>query len=70
MARIAWLVWALVHVFNLIGFRNRILVMIQWAWSYLTYGRGARLIHEGWERHRRPGAEPRATVTPQEPPWN
>ncbi len=41
---LAWLVWTFVHIFFLIGFRNRIMVMIQWAWSYLTYGRGARLI--------------------------
>ena len=41
---IAWLIWTFVHIFFLIGFRNRVLVMIQWAWSYLTYGRGARLI--------------------------
>lgn len=41
---LAWLVWTFVHIFFLIGFRNRILVMIQWAWSYVTYGRGARLI--------------------------
>jgi NADH:quinone reductase (non-electrogenic) len=41
---LAWMVWTFVHIFFLIGFRNRILVMIQWAWSYLTYGRGARLI--------------------------
>ncbi len=41
---LAWLTWTFVHIFFLIGFRNRILVMIQWAWSYLTYGRGARLI--------------------------
>jgi NADH:ubiquinone reductase (H+-translocating) len=41
---LAWLIWTFVHIFFLIGFRNRILVMIQWAWSYLTYGRGARLI--------------------------
>ena len=40
----AWLAWLFVHIFFLIGFRNRILVMIQWAWSYLTYERGARLI--------------------------
>jgi len=33
-----------VHVFNLIGFRNRLVVSIQWTWSYLTYQRGARLI--------------------------
>lgn len=41
---LAWLLWLLVHIFFLIGFRNRLLVMIQWAWSYLTYDRGARLI--------------------------
>jgi NADH dehydrogenase len=41
---LAWLTWTFVHIFFLIGFRNRVLVMIQWAWSYLTYGRGARLI--------------------------
>jgi NADH:ubiquinone reductase (H+-translocating) len=41
---LAWLTWTFVHIFFLIGFRNRVLVMIQWAWSYVTYGRGARLI--------------------------
>ena len=41
---LAWLSWLFVHIFFLIGFRNRILVMIQWAWSYFTYERGARLI--------------------------
>lgn len=40
----AWLAWLFVHVFFLIGFRNRLIVLIQWAWSYLTYERGARLI--------------------------
>jgi len=41
---LAWLAWLFVHIFFLIGFRNRLIVMIQWAWSYLTYERGARLI--------------------------
>jgi NADH:ubiquinone reductase (H+-translocating) len=41
---IAWLSWLFIHIFFLIGFRNRILVLIQWAWSYVTYERGARLI--------------------------
>jgi NADH dehydrogenase len=41
---LAWLAWLFVHIFFLIGFRNRILVMIQWAWSYFTYDRSARLI--------------------------
>jgi len=40
----AWLAWLFIHIFFLIGFRNRLIVLIQWAWSYLTYERGARLI--------------------------
>jgi len=40
----AWLGWLFIHIFFLIGFRNRLIVLIQWAWSYLTYERGARLI--------------------------
>jgi NADH:ubiquinone reductase (H+-translocating) len=43
---IAWLAWIFVHIFFLIGFRNRVLVLIQWAWSYFTYGVGARIITE------------------------
>jgi NADH dehydrogenase len=41
---LAWLSWLFIHIFFLIGFRNRLLVFIQWAWSYITYERGARLI--------------------------
>ena len=41
---LAWLSWLFIHILFLIGFRNRILVMFQWAWSYLTYERSARLI--------------------------
>ena len=41
---IAWLTWLFVHITYLIGFQNRLLVLIQWAWSYFTYDRGARLI--------------------------
>lgn len=41
---IAWLIWALVHIFYLIGFRNRIIVMLRWAWAYIVFERGARLI--------------------------
>jgi NADH:ubiquinone reductase (H+-translocating) len=41
---IAWLSWLFVHILFLIGFRNRLIVFIQWAWSYVTYERGARLI--------------------------
>ena len=41
---LAWMSWLFIHIFFLIGFRNRIIVLIQWAWSYFTYERGARLI--------------------------
>ncbi|MDF1743971.1 MAG: NAD(P)/FAD-dependent oxidoreductase, partial [Gimesia sp.] len=41
---IAWVVWLVVHIFYLTGFKNRILVVMQWAWSYLSFRRGARLI--------------------------
>ncbi len=40
----AWLLWGLVHVAFLIGFRNRIIVLLDWLWSYITFKRGARLI--------------------------
>jgi NADH:ubiquinone reductase (H+-translocating) len=40
----AWFAWLAIHIFFLIGFRNRFLVITQWAWAYLTYQRGARLI--------------------------
>ena len=41
---IAWLAWLLVHIYQLIGFENRLLILVRWAWSYFTYARGARLI--------------------------
>jgi NADH dehydrogenase len=41
---LAWLMWALIHVVLLIGFRNRLMVMSEWAWAYLTRERSARLI--------------------------
>jgi NADH dehydrogenase len=44
----AWLIWIFVHIFFLIGFRNRVMVLLEWAWSYLTYQRGARIITWPW----------------------
>ncbi len=41
---IAWIAWLVVHIFFLIGFRNRVVVLLQWAWAYISYQRGARLI--------------------------
>jgi NADH dehydrogenase len=44
---LAWLAWLVVHIWYLIGFRNRFVVFFDWAWSYFTYRRGARLITGG-----------------------
>jgi NADH dehydrogenase len=46
---LAWLAWLFVHLLFLIGFENRVLVLIQWAASYLSYQRGARLITGPWQ---------------------
>ncbi len=48
----AWLAWLVVHIYYLTGFRNRLFVVLQWAWSYMTFRRGARLILEKeWRFH-------------------
>ena len=41
---LAWVIWGIVHIFFLIGFRNRASVFLNWVWAWVTYGRGARLI--------------------------
>ncbi len=41
---VAWLIWVVVHIFNLIGFRDRLIVLIDWAWDYVFFERGIRLI--------------------------
>jgi NADH dehydrogenase len=52
---VAWLMWLFVHIFQLIGFRNRLSVMTQWAFSYMTYQRSVRLItgDDSWTSRRR-----------------
>ena len=40
----AWLLWCFAHIYFLIGFRNRFVVMLNWAWNFLSFQRGARLI--------------------------
>ncbi|MFO1362884.1 MAG: NAD(P)/FAD-dependent oxidoreductase [Burkholderiales bacterium] len=47
----AWLFWLFVHIFFLIGFRNRLMVFADWAWSYLTFARVARIVMTG-ESHK------------------
>lgn len=70
---VAWLSWLFVHILFLIGFRNRLLVFIQWAWSYVTYERGARLITgstylPGWTAPQPAPNRAPATPEPQEIP--
>ena len=64
---LAWLIWIFVHIFFLIGFRNRVLVLLEWAWSYLTYSRGARLITEETQT-RGATLRPAVTSTPTPAP--
>ena len=45
--RIGWIFWSIIHIYFLIGFRNRLIVFINWLWSYLTFSKGARLITDG-----------------------
>ncbi|HEY3081529.1 MAG TPA: NAD(P)/FAD-dependent oxidoreductase [Chloroflexota bacterium] len=45
----AWLLWGGLHIFYLIGFHHRVVVLIQWLWAYLTHRRGARLITRPWQ---------------------
>jgi NADH dehydrogenase len=52
----AWLAWLFVHIFFLIGFRNRIAVIFTWAWSYFSFNKGARLITRGFQSETRPPA--------------
>jgi len=52
----AWLAWLFVHIIFLVGFRNRLLVLVQWAWAYLTFDKGARLITRNFQAEQRPPA--------------
>jgi NADH dehydrogenase len=67
----AWVTWIVVHIFFLIGFRNRVAVMASWVWTYFTFTRGARLITGdqrlvGWQEQVNAGpARPEAAVDPE-----
>jgi NADH dehydrogenase len=50
----AWLAWLFVHIIFLVGFRNRLAVLIQWAWAYVTFNKGARLITRNFQAESRP----------------
>jgi NADH dehydrogenase len=51
---VAWLAWLFVHIIFLVGFRNRVAVLIQWAWAYVTFNKGARLITRNFQAETRP----------------
>jgi NADH dehydrogenase len=51
---LAWLAWLFVHIMFLVSFRNRIMVLMQWAWAYLTFDAGARLITRNFQAEQRP----------------
>ena len=50
----AWLVWLFIHIIFLVGFRSRIAVLMQWAWAYVTFNKGARLITRNFQAETRP----------------
>jgi len=52
----AWVVWLFIHIIFLVGYRNRIAVLMQWAWAYLTFNKGARLITRNFQAETRPPA--------------
>ncbi len=52
----AWLAWLFVHIIFLVGFRNRIAVLFQWAWAYFSFNKGARLITRNFQSEQRPPA--------------
>jgi NADH:ubiquinone reductase (H+-translocating) len=52
----AWLAWLFVHIIFLVGFRNRLAVLFQWAWAYVTFNKGARLITRNFQAEHRPPA--------------
>ena len=52
---VAWVAWMLIHVLYLVGFRNRLAVLISWAWAYVRMQRGARLIYDSVEEKQGSG---------------
>jgi len=52
----AWLAWLFVHIIFLVGFRNRVAVLFQWAWAYFSFNKGARLITRNFQAETRPPA--------------
>jgi hypothetical protein len=65
---LAWWAWLVVHIYYLSGFQNRLVVLIQWAWSFVTFGRGARLIVEKqWRSYADEPTTDAVSAEPREP---
>jgi hypothetical protein len=68
---LAWLLWLFIHLMYLVGFRNRLLVFVQWLWNYIIYRRGVRLIVDHGQpygdRNTGQAAEPPTPLVRQEP---
>ncbi len=63
----AWLAWLVVHIYFLTGFRNRLFVILSWAWSFIAFRRGARLIlAKDWRMYSTASPEPSAEVIQQQ----
>jgi NADH:ubiquinone reductase (H+-translocating) len=63
----AWLTWLFIHLIFLVGFRNRLLVLFQWTWSYFTFSRGARLIYGSFWPKKEPLAAINGSLDPSQP---
>lgn len=66
---VAWLIWVFIHLMALVGFRNRLVVFLKWAWAWFTFERSSRLVwqgesHEPWNRV--PGEQPRPQAPSRE----
>ena len=59
---LAWLFWVALHIYFLIGFRSRIIVIINWAWAYFTHSRGARIILGNDDVRDTDGRQEKSTV--------
>jgi NADH dehydrogenase len=66
---LAWVAWLFVHIFFLIGFRNRVLVILEWGWQYLTFRRGARLIIDTAEQWQLVAADRQAAGRSDRAAW-
>jgi NADH:quinone reductase (non-electrogenic) len=63
---VAWMLWLFIHLMNLVNFRNRVLVFLQWGWNYLSYDRSARLITGFGQETKGDGRAPGSKIPPAE----